>query len=135
MEPATSRAHERSLPELVLGLAIAAAGVVLVFRPMWIATTFSRPHETVSQQINLRATWGGTVAGLGAFLATRPPLRPRAPLLATLLLTTMACIGAARVVGFALDGRPDTLQLVWIVAEVALSGGALAYLIRRRSAR
>jgi hypothetical protein len=41
----------------------------------------------------------------------------------------MVGIGAARVVGFALDGRPDTAQWVWIVAEVlftAACGVALA---------
>jgi hypothetical protein len=37
-----------------------------------------------------------------------------------LLVAAMAGIGLARLVGFALDGDPDTRQYIWISAEAAI---------------
>jgi len=116
---------------IVAGLLLAALGVVLVFLPLEVAAALGRPAETPSQLINLRASWGGALLGLGAFLAVRGALRPWGVTVATLLLCSMAGIAAGRGVGFALDGSPDTLQWVWMVAEVALVLGSLAYLRTR----
>lgn len=118
---------------IALGALVTVAGVVLVFSPMLIADTFHRPTDTHSQLINLRATWGGTLMGLGLFILARNQLRPWAVTVATLLLCAMAGIGAARAVGFVLDGQPDTLQWVWLVAEIVLVVASGAYLVRRRS--
>lgn len=111
---------------LLLGLALVVAGGVLVFSPLAVARVLGRPQETSSQRINLRATWGGTVLGLGALVAGLPALQPwrRAGLAA--LLCSMVGIGLARLVGFALDGRPDRLQWVWLVAEAVLAALAAA---------
>jgi hypothetical protein len=55
--------------------------------------------------------------------APRPWLRTAIGLVAW----AMAGVGAARLLGFALDGAPDRRQLVWISAEVVLAvGGAIA---------
>lgn len=118
---------------MIAGALVTVAGVVLVFTPMLVAEAFHRPTETHSQLINLRATWGGTVTGLGLFILACSALRPWSVTLATLLLCSMAGIGAARAVGFVLDGQPDTLQWVWLVAEIVLVAASGAYLMRRRS--
>lgn len=115
-----------------LGALLLVAGAVLVFHPDWARNTFDRPADTVGERINLRATFGGLALGLGAFALHCETLHPRGLVLAKLLLWTMAGVGAARVVGFALDGAPDTTQLVWIVAEGVLVAASAGYLARAR---
>lgn len=73
-----------------------------------------------TQLVNLRASYGGTLMGLGAFVAWLPALRPWKRTLVGLVMWAMAGIGIARLVGFVLDGSPDGRQLVWIIAEVVL---------------
>lgn len=103
------------------GALISAAGTALVFSPRAVAATLGRPYETVSQQINMRASWGGAVLGLGLFALWVAPWSPPTPTALRLVACLMVGIGAARVVGFVLDGRPDTAQWVWIVAEVLIA--------------
>lgn len=119
---------------LPVGAALAAAGVWLALSPAWVAETLHRPAETIGQRINLRATWGGSVLGLGLAvlalgLAGEGPSRGRR-LVAVLVLGSMSGVGLARALGFALDGAPDALQVAWIVAEAALAAGAALYLRR-----
>jgi hypothetical protein len=116
-----------------LGALLLLVGALLVFNPEWVRATFQRPATTVGERINLRASFGGSAVGLGAFVLHCEALRPRGVLLAKLLLWTMVGIGAARVVGFLLDGAPDTTQVVWIVAELALVAASAGYLLRARS--
>jgi hypothetical protein len=123
----------RLLP-LVLGLAIAAVGAWLVLSPLVVADALGRPHATPTQMINLRASWGGVVLGIGAFVAWLPGLRPRARLVLGLLMWLMAGIGVARALGFALDGHPDGRQYLWITAEAVLAIGA-ALALRRLARR
>ncbi|MBK9035298.1 MAG: DUF4345 family protein [Myxococcales bacterium] len=112
---------------VVVGLALVALGAYLALAPLTVARALDRPATTPGQLINLRASWGGTLAGLGAFVAWLPGLGPWRRTLAGLTMWSMAGIGAARLLGFALDGAPDQRQWVWITAEVALViGGALA---------
>jgi hypothetical protein len=113
----------RLLP-LVLGLVIAAAGVYLVLSPLVVADALGRPHATSTQMINLRASWGGVVLGIGAFVAWLPAARPRARLVLGLLMWLMAGIGVARAIGFAIDGHPDSRQYLWLGAEAALVVGS-----------
>src|SRR5262249_48111615 len=131
-EPATSPripgAHPGILPpamprsplQLGLGLAVVAFGGYLIASPLLVAEVLSRPHATTSQMINLRASWGGTLAGVGAFIAWVPALEPRRRAGLGLLLGLMAGIGLARTVGFVLDGHPDALQWFWLAAEVSI---------------
>ena len=115
-----------------LGLAIAAFGGYLAVFPEVTASALDRPHDTPTQWINLRASFGGTLLGIGAFVAWLPALKPYLRAFLGLLGWAMAGIGAARLVGFVLDGSPDTRQYIWITAEVLIAG-ACAAIIRRRS--
>ena len=115
------------------GVAMIIVGAVLALSPHAVADALGRPAHTSSQLINLRASWGGTLAGLGGFVAWLPALRPWWRAAVGLVAWAMAGIGAARLLGFALDGAPDGRQLVWIADEVVLAvGGAVALARRRR---
>jgi len=106
--------------QLVIGLAIVAAGIYLAFSPVLVADALGKPHDTPTRMINLRASWGGTLAGLGAFVAWVPGFSPWWRAVVGLLMWAMAGIGAARLIGFAIDGSPDTRQYIWITAEIAI---------------
>jgi hypothetical protein len=106
---------------IAIGVVLVAAAVYLVFSPVTVADALGKPHDTPTRMINLRASWGGTLLGIGAFVAWLPALRPYPRALVALLGWAMAGIGAARLVGFAIDGGPDTRQLIWISAEVAIT--------------
>jgi len=108
---------------VVVGLLLVTAGVYLVMSPLQVAALLGRPSGTPSQMINLRASWGGTVLGLGAFAAWLPALRPWSRTALGLLLWGMLGIAAARATGFVLDGHPDALQWVWMIAEVTIAAG------------
>jgi len=116
----------------VLGLVIVAIGAYLALAPLVVAEALGLPHERPTQWINLRASWGGTLMGIGAFIAWLPALRPWSRSVLGLLMWAMIGIGAARLVGFIRDGSPDTRQYVWITAEVVIAG-LCALVISRRS--
>jgi hypothetical protein len=118
--------------KLVIGLAIVAVGAILVMSPTMVADVLGKPHDTPTRMINLRASWGGTVAGIGAFVAWLPAWSPKWRVLVGLLMWAMAGIAAARLVGFAVDGHPDTRQYIWIVAEVVITAGCAIALRRKR---
>ena len=105
----------------ILGLAIVALAAYLVVAPVTVARLLGRPYDTPTRMINLRASWGGTLAGIGAFVLWVPGFAPWWRTLVGLLMWAMAGIGAARLVGFALDGSPDARQYVWIIAEVVIA--------------
>ena len=113
-----------------LGLSLIAVGVWLVLSPLGVADALGRPHDTASKIINLRATFGGTVVGLGAFLAWLPAITPWRRTLLGLLLWSMAGIGVARALGFVLDGHPDALQWAWLSAEALIVAGCVVALRR-----
>jgi hypothetical protein len=116
---------------VLVGLALAAFGLVMIFSPLEVADVLDRPPASKSAMINLRASWGGTVLGLGAFLAWLPALRPWSRSLVGLLGWAMAGIAAARLVGFVLDGGPDRRQWIWLVAEVVIAA-CCAFMLRPR---
>jgi hypothetical protein len=103
-----------------MGLLLVVIGSYLAMSPLVVANALDRPHETSSQVINLRASWGGAVIGLGAFVAWLPGLRPWLRTVVGLLMWAMAGVGLARLLGFILDGNPDGRQYVWIIAEAAI---------------
>ena len=115
---------------LVIGLVLVGAGAVLALSPVFVAEQLGKPHDTPTQMINLRASWGGAVMGIGAFVAWLPGVPPWWRALVGLAMWSMAGVGAARLVGFALDGSPDARQYVWIVAEAAIviAGATTLYL-------
>jgi hypothetical protein len=124
---------KRRTVQIVSGLAILAAGVYLVCAPLVVAHALGRPHATSTQMINLRASWGGVVVGLGAFVAWLPAVRPWLRTVLGALMWAMAGVGAARLVGFAIDGHPDTRQWIWISAEVVIVAACAIVLARRRT--
>lgn len=103
-----------------LGLAIAALGAYLSLFPLVTAEVLGRPHGEPTQLINLRASFGGTLLGVGAFVAWLPAIRPWKRTFVGLLLWAMAGVGAARLLGFVIDGSPDTRQWIWLVAEILI---------------
>jgi hypothetical protein len=128
------RAVSRRHIQIAIGAVIAAVGVVLVVAPGLTRDILTRTPKTPSDWINLRATFGGTLVGLGVFVAWLPSPRPWQRSVLGLLLWGMAGIGVARLVGFAVDGSPDTRQLVWLVAEVVIVA-VCAYVLRRAKMR
>jgi hypothetical protein len=115
----------------IVGFALVVAGVALALSPRWVADLLSKPHETSSQMINLRASWGGAVLGIGAFLAWLPAVKPVSRALIGLLMWSMAGVGVARTLGFVLDGSPDTRQFIWISAEAAIVVAGALFVVRR----
>ena len=124
--------------QLAVGLLLIAIGGYLALNPLVVAGALDRPHATSTQMINLRASFGGTLAGIGAFIAWLPAGKPYLRALLGLVLWSMAGIGIARVIGFVLDGSPDARQILWISAEallVAGSGYGLRVVARRAAAK
>lgn len=118
--------------QVILGLAIIAAGAYLALNPQLVADALGKPNDLPTRTINLRASYGGTLMGIGAFAAWFPGPTPLTRMLLGLLGWAMAGIGVARLIGFALDGSPDTRQYIWITAEVVLSAASV-FAIRRLS--
>lgn len=120
--------------QVAVGVVIALLGAYLALAPEVTREILGRAPATSSDWINLRASFGGTLLGLGAFLVWWPAPRPWLRSLLGLVMCEMAGIGVARLVGFALDADPDARQLVWIIAEVAIVI-ACAIALRRRWGR
>jgi hypothetical protein len=118
---------------VILGVPVVAVGAILAMSPTAVAEALGKPHDTATQMINLRASYGGTLMGIGAFIAWLPALSPKWRVVVGLLMWAMAGIGVARLVGFAIDGSPDTRQYIWISAEVAIVIVCAVVLRRRRS--
>lgn len=114
-----------------LGLAIAAFGAYLALFPLVTAEALGRPFGEPTQLINLRASFGGSLLGIGAFVAWWPSAKPWSRTLLGLLLWVMAGVGLARLLGFIVDGSPDGRQWIWLVAEVFIVA-TCAILLRRR---
>ncbi|MEO8554120.1 MAG: DUF4345 family protein [Kofleriaceae bacterium] len=118
--------------QLVLGLLIVAAGLYLALHPQLVADALGKPNDLPTRTINLRASYGGTLMGIGAFAAWFPGPRPWTRMLLGLLGWAMAGIAVARLIGVALDGSPDTRQYIWITAEIVLAAASV-FAIRRLS--
>jgi len=126
-----SRTTRRTV-QIGLGLLLAALGVYLALAPQVVRDLLGRRPATSSDWINLRASFGGALAGLGAFLVWWPAPRPWLRTVLGLVLWEMIGIGLARAIGFAIDGNPDGRQSMWITAEAAIAIACAALLRRRR---
>jgi hypothetical protein len=115
---------------IVVGVAIAAFGAYLSIFPLVTAEALGLPHAEPTQMINLRASFGGTLLGLGLFVAWLPAVKPWKRTIVGLLMWAMVGIGAARLLGFVVDGSPDSRQWIWLVAEVFIVA-TCAILLRR----
>jgi uncharacterized protein YjeT (DUF2065 family) len=115
---------------IAIGGLLVIAGFYLALSPRLVAAWLDKVPATPSDVISLRASYGGTLIGIGAFVAWLPRLKPWSITVLGLLGWAMAGIGSARVVGFVVDGSADTRQWIWISAEVVLAVGC-AFAIKR----
>lgn len=115
---------------LSFGIVVALIGLALVFLPEHVAAVLARPYETAGERINMRASWGGTMIGIGLLVGGLPALKPYKRLLLGALMWGSVGIAFARTVGFVLDGSPDSLQWVWLIAEVVIAVGCAVALRR-----
>ena len=120
---------------VALGLLLAACAVWLILSPLTVAEALGRPHETTTHLINLRASWGGTLLGAGAFITWIDNTRPRRRFALGMLMWIMLGIGAARLTGFILDGKPDAWQWIWLIAEGVIALACAIALKRGASTR
>jgi hypothetical protein len=116
--------------KLAVGLLLTAAGLFLVFSPELVASALNRPYESAGEKINVRATWGGLLTGIGLLVTWLPAVRPHRRFALAMIMWAMIGIAFGRLVGFVLDGSPDTMQWVWLVAEIAIAAGCAAGLKR-----
>jgi len=113
----------------VLAFVVIAAAIVAIASPVEVGRALSRTATTSSEMINLRASWGGALLGIGAAIGwARTETRTR--LAVSLVMWLMVGIGLARAVGFVLDGDPDRLQWLWLGAEIVIAA-ACAWWLRR----
>lgn len=115
------------------GLLLAAAAIACVLMPLQVAEVVGAAPTTSSDTINLRASYGGSLLGLALFLLALPPGRPLRASLIHAILYLMVGIGAARLLGFVLDGNPDQRQWIWLIAEVVIVAVCLGVIRHRRS--
>ncbi len=109
--------------QFAFGFAMLLVGAYVTMTPLDTAAALGKPHETSSQLINLRASWGGPLLGLGAFVAWLPAIKPWPRTVLGVLGWAMVGIAAARTVGFLLDGSPDARQWLWLTLEIVLAVG------------
>ena len=82
--------------------------------------------DTTSALIDMRATYGGMSIAVGAtilLLGSRPELLDFALLVTGVILLGMA---AGRTLGIVIDGEPNTVMYLYLVAEVLFGVTALA---------
>lgn len=122
--------------QFAFGFAMLLVGAYVTMTPLDTAAALGKPHETSSQLINLRASWGGPLLGLGAFVAWLPALKPWPRTVLGLLGWAMVGIAAARTVGFLLEGSPDGRQWLWLTLEIVVGCAiGLRVYLRKRKAR
>ncbi len=104
------------------GLFFIFYGVAFIFFPteMAMIVTGDSP-KTLSGVIDLRATYGGMSLSVGIFLLmllSKPEHLPLALVAIAIVLLSMA---AGRVLGFIIEGNPNTLMYVFLSLEVIVS--------------
>jgi hypothetical protein len=118
---------------IALAIVVGVIAVVAIFSPAAVGESLGRVATTNPEKINLRASWGGTLLGIGVAIGLAETAA-RGRLVVSTLMWIMAGIGIARAIGFVLDGGPDALQWVWLVAEIVIFA-VCAWLLRRPVAK
>jgi hypothetical protein len=114
---------------IALAIVVVGAAVVAILSPTAVGEALGRVATTAPEKINLRASWGGTLLGIGAAIGLAQTAT-RGRLILSSVMWVVAGIGIARALGFVLDGGPDVLQWVWLVAEIAIVAVCLWWLRR-----
>jgi hypothetical protein len=115
-----------------VGLVIIVVAILCIFAPLRVGELVGASPKTASDVINLRASYGGSGLGLGLILALVASLSPLRASLVHFILYLMVGIGTARLVGFVVDGHPDTRQWIWLIAEVIIIGVCLLVMRHRQ---
>ena len=118
----------------IVGMTFVFYGIAFTLAPVEMSTlvTGDSPNTT-SGIIDLRATYGGMSIAVGTtilFLARHDALLTLALLVTAFVLWAMA---ASRVLGMALDGSPNVVMYVYLVAELVV--GCVALVLRRNITR
>lgn len=76
---------------------------------------------SASALIEMRATNGGLAIALGIVMFLLSRNEKTLPLGLVCLFTVLLCMATARVIGILLDGTPNTLMYVYLIAELVPS--------------
>ena len=123
---------------IAIGSLLVLAGCYLALSPQLVAEQMQKVPVTPSDVINLRASPGGALIGIGAFVAWLPAVKPWSQTVLGFLGWFMAGILVARLYGFIVDGSPDNRQWLWLWCEIGLALGcffAIRWLRHRTSSR
>ncbi|MCB9545275.1 MAG: DUF4345 family protein [Myxococcales bacterium] len=114
----------------VLGLVLAAVGVVAAIAPGWFGplTRYPQPPADVFEVVESRVR-GGMILGVGLIFLAVPALRPWTVSIPAAILWFVAGALIARLLGIAVDGAVPK-QWLWVAVEAGLMGILGAWLWR-----
>ncbi|HHF3267226.1 DUF4345 domain-containing protein [Vibrio alginolyticus] len=108
-------------------------GVIFAVFPVEMANliTGSSPNST-SATIDFRATYGGAQFAIGLALIFVLKIKQDVSLALIIVAITLLSMAFGRLIGILLDGQPNTLMYVYLVAELVF--GLLALYLRKSEA-
>ena len=108
-------------------------GVIFAVFPVEMANliTGSSPNST-SATIDFRATYGGAQFAIGLALILVLKINQDVTLALIIVAITLLSMAFGRLIGILLDGQPNTLMYVYLVAELVF--GLLALYLRKSEA-
>ncbi|MFG0375468.1 DUF4345 domain-containing protein [Vibrio sp. zbq_19] len=108
-------------------------GAIFAVFPVEMANliTGSSPNST-SATIDFRATYGGAQFAVGLALILVLKIKQDVTLALVIAAITLLSMAFGRLIGILLDGQPNTLMYVYLVAELLF--GSLALYLRKSEA-
>ncbi|HHP0514381.1 TPA: DUF4345 domain-containing protein [Vibrio harveyi] len=108
-------------------------GAIFAVFPVEMANliTSSSPNST-SATIDFRATYGGAQFAVGLALILVLKIKQDVTLALVIVAITLLSMAFGRLIGILLDGQPNTLMYVYLVAELLF--GSLALYLRKSEA-
>ncbi|WP_050922157.1 DUF4345 domain-containing protein [Vibrio harveyi] len=108
-------------------------GAIFAVFPVDMANliTGSSPNST-SATIDFRATYGGAQFAIGLALILAFKIKQDVTLALIIVAITLLSMAFGRLIGILLDGQPNTLMYVYLVAELVF--GLLALYLRKSEA-
>ena len=116
-------------------LIMLGTGALFLLRPETLTDGMGVELPTAAGRTDVRATYGGILAGIGVYLAwaAATPARVYGGLVAA--GTVSVCAALARVVGFVAEGGVDVRNLIFGTIELGLGVFALILAWRSRPGR